>query len=107
MKNLKFAIAAALVAACSAAAAEVIADARTTDGGTIRLADTRCPQDKRLQSATVTSARGAVLFGCWVIYDGSIMVAWEDGDKSLYEVGDFKYRDSFLKKNGIRKPGNT
>lgn len=87
----------AIAAASMAASAEVLADVETQSGGTIKLTDALCPSNNKLMHAVITAANGRFLWGCWTIFDGNVVVIWEDGDKNMYPLKAFRIRDTMRK----------
>lgn len=72
------------------AAAEVIATARNTAGGEIRLTDERGKCEAGSRFFYATSRQGDVRVGCWQIVDGSILAKYGDNDDiKMYELDGF------------------
>lgn len=66
-------------------------------GGKIILTDRACPDKafSTLMSAYTFIKSGKTVYGCWVVLDGKVQIAWDNGERSTFEP------TAFTKGNGV------
>lgn len=80
------------------AANEVIAEAHVTNG-VLKFTTIACANKKGTTVAMfVPTGGGAVIVGCWTVFDDQALIEWQDGSVSAYPAASIKLRDGAKRK---------
>lgn len=94
---------AAIAIALAIIASNAVADSWSlpnTGGGEIVITNRPCKGYKNLLAAYAYTGR-AYIDACWTIIDNKVHVVFEDGERRVYEVAEFRPNSVSAKKKGV------